>query len=225
MKSYSILFIIFLSFFACEKIENPNVPHEKPEIPEEKPHDFLNDPSLHLSGNVLFIGNSLTSFNDLPQLFKNYSMLRGNDIRTAMHALPYTSLQDLWYAGIIQNFIASGKFAFVVVQQGPSSQEEGRGILLEYGAKLKALCDEYGAKLAFFMVWPDREYYHTFDGVIRNYTDAAYVNHSILCPVGKVWKEHFDAHNDFSYYGGDGFHPSLKGSEVAAKVIHHSLYP
>ncbi len=74
------------------------------------------------------------------------------------------------------------------------------------------------------MVWPSRMYYHTFDGVIKNYTAAAEANNAVLCPAGQVWKTHFDQTNDFSYYGADGFHPSLKGSQVAAKVIFESLF-
>jgi lysophospholipase L1-like esterase len=75
------------------------------------------------------------------------------------------------------------------------------------------------------MVWPSLTYYSTFDGVIFSYTEAANMNNDILCPVGEVWKSHFDVTNDFSYYGTDGFHPSLEGSNVAAQIIYESLFP
>ena len=68
------------------------------------------------------------------------------------------------------------------------------------------------------MVWPSLKYYQTFDGVIKNHQDAASINNAILCPVGQVWKEYFDTTNSFDYYGPDGFHPSMKGSQVAADV-------
>jgi lysophospholipase L1-like esterase len=45
-----------------------------------------------------------------------------------------------------------------------------------------------------------------------------------LCPVGAVWKKHFDETKDYSYYGPDLFHPSQKGSEIAAKVIVDALF-
>lgn len=70
------------------------------------------------------------------------------------------------------------------------------------------------------MVWPSLANYHTFDGVISNYTDAAFSSNAILIPVGRNWKYYFDQTNDFSYYGSDGFHPSLVGSEnVATEII------
>ena len=74
------------------------------------------------------------------------------------------------------------------------------------------------------MVWPSLKYYHTFDGVIKNYTDAAAINNTILIPVGKVWKDYFDKSNNFQYYGPDGFHPSITGSEISAKVIVETLF-
>ena len=73
------------------------------------------------------------------------------------------------------------------------------------------------------MVWPSQANLSMFDGVIKNYTDAASQTQSIVCPVGKVWKEHFDSTKEFSYYGLDRFHPSLKGSQMAAKIIYETL--
>lgn len=110
-----------------------------------------------------------------------------------------------------------------MVQQGPSSQSEGRELLFEAGKRLSQLCHRNDAKLVFFMVWPSRTYYHTFDSVIKNHTDVARAYDAILSPVGKNWKEHFDDSGDFSYYGPDQFHPSLKGSKVSAEIIFKSL--
>ena len=73
------------------------------------------------------------------------------------------------------------------------------------------------------MVWPSREYYHTFDGVIENHREAAKINNALLFPVGEVWKKHFEGTNNFDYYGPDQFHPSEKGSQAAAEIIAQEL--
>jgi hypothetical protein len=96
-------------------------------------------------------------------------------------------------------------------------------MLMDYGQRIKTLCDKHNSQLAFFMVWPARVNSENFEGVITNYSDAARTTGSLLCPVGKIWREHFEVTQDYSYYGPDGFHPSLKGSEVAAEVIYESL--
>ena len=168
---------------------------------------------------ILFVGNSLTYTNDLPALVELEAKARGVKIKSKMLAYPNYALVDHWNDGELQKHIQSEKYNYVIVQQGPSSQTEGKEMLLESGELIARLCEQSGAQLAFFMVWPSRIYYHTFDGVIANYGMAADSTGTILLPVGKVWKDHFDQTKDFSYYGPDSFHPSLRGSQVAAEVI------
>lgn len=173
--------------------------------------------------NILFIGNSLTYTNDLPKLVKKTTKEKGLNIQTEMVAKPDYALIDHWSDGIVQNLISKKNFDLVIVQQGPSSQDFGKEILIEYGKKIKKLCEENNAELAFFMVWPSRQYYHTFEGVIENHTEAAKINNALLFPVGEVWKKHFEETNNFDYYGPDQFHPSQKGSQAAAEIIAQEL--
>lgn len=177
------------------------------------------DGSIH----VLFVGNSLTYYNDLPLKVVEAAARDGKQFVVEMLAFPNYALEDHWLIGRMQQMVCQGNFDYVVVQQGPSSQEDGRAMLLEYGALLKTLCDSRGSKLAFFMVWPAKQNYHTFPGVISNYSEAALTTNSILCPVGSIWKRYMDRSNDYSYYSSDNFHPSVLGSQVAADIIYSSL--
>jgi hypothetical protein len=173
---------------------------------------------------ILFVGNSLTYYNDLPKLVAKIGKDNGVEIKPEMIAYPNYALEDHWNDGVIQTLIANKKYHFVVVQQGPSSQADGRAMLLDYGTRIKNICTPHNTKLAFFMVWPARSNFHTFDGVIKNYTDAAAATNSLLCPVGRDWKEYFSSTGDYSYYGPDMFHPSQRGSENAASVIFKTLF-
>lgn len=174
--------------------------------------------------SILFVGNSLTYFNDLPKMVARAGLNRGITIKTEMIAHPNYALEDHWNDGYMQTLIARNKYDFVVVQQGPSSQADGRIMLLDYGARIKNICVPQNTQLAFFMVWPAFSNFHTFDGVINNYTAAAAATNSLLCPVGKLWKEHFLSTGDYSYYGPDMFHPSQAGTEHAAMVIFETLF-
>lgn len=173
---------------------------------------------------ILFVGNSLTYFNNLPELVELEAASKDIDLKANSITKGNYAIVDHWADGIVQQEIKSQQYDFVVIQQGPSSQEEGYQMLMDGGKDYANLCEANDTQLAYFMVWPSRQYYYTFDGVIRNYTESAKANNALLCPVGKIWKEHFDVTNDFSYYGPDGFHPSLEGSKVAAEVIVKSLF-
>lgn len=168
---------------------------------------------------VLFVGNSLTYTNDLPELVERTAENRRISVETEMIAKPNYALIDHWKDGKVKKAIKRKNFDLVIIQQGPSSQDFGKEILIEYGKKFKDLCEDNNAELAYFMVWPSRQYDHTFSGVIKNHEEAAEINQALLFPVGAVWKKHFDNTGNFDYYGPDQFHPSVKGSQIAAEVI------
>ena len=218
MKLTKTCFFLMICVFihcTCTK----SVPQDTEEK-TPKPNIFYENPDA----KILFIGNSLTYTNNLPQLMQEYAFKKEKKINVFCQCLPNYALIDHWNEGIIQEKIKTEGYTHIIIQQGPSSQEEGRMILMEYGAMIKQLADANKATLGFYMVWPARSNYGNFDGVIKNYTDAARVNQAILCPVGQEWKKYFDETKDFSYYSSDDFHPSLKGSIKAAEVIYHSLF-
>ncbi len=218
MKMLKILLVVF-TLISCHSDDGGNTPSTNTS------GQGTGGTSPVFDYSVLFIGNSLTYSNLLPALVAEESNNRGVRISTHMVALPNYALIDHWNDGLIQSQIATGNYDFVVIQQGPSSQPFGRSILIEYGQRIKELCDANGTQLAFFMVWPSLGYYETFDGVIQNYTDAAVMASSLLCPVGSQWKAYQDNTGDFSYYGPDGFHPSVGGSRFAATIIAQTLFP
>ena len=184
----------------------------------------FSDNTSNTDFNILFIGNSLTYSNNLPELVRSSAKQKGIIVETKMIAYPNYAIIDHWNDGQVHEEISTRKYNYIIIQQGPSSQPYGREILIEYGKKYSTLCKNNNAQLSYFMVWPSLTYYDTFDGVIKNHQDAASINDAILCPVGQVWKEYFDTTNKFDYYGPDGFHPSLKGSKVAADVIVEYLF-
>jgi len=222
MKLFKIVFIILtcIGSYNCSSSSSKIEGSEPTIIEDDINLDNLNNTDY----NILFVGNSLTYTNNLPELVKQRAKEKGITIGIKTIAKPNYAIVDHWAEGDVQQYIKSKKFDFVIIQQGPSSQQDGRDMLVNGGKKYAELCNENSTKLCYFMVWPSLTYYQTFDGVIKNHEDAASINNAILCPVGKIWKDNFDATNEFDYYGPDGFHPSLLGSQVAANVIVATLF-
>ncbi len=140
-----------------------------------------------------------------------------------MLALPNYALEDHWNESKAQKEIESGLYNFVVVQQGPSSQTEGRTYLLDYGLKFDVLCDQYNAKLVSYMVWPAKARSADFPGVFESYKLLADSVNGIFCPAGKAWLKVWENYPEFKLYGPDDFHPDYRGSLLAAMVIYGSI--
>jgi len=81
---------------------------------------------------VLFIGNSLTSANDLPHLVQQIARAAGVSMTVASVTKPNFSLEDHWNDGEALDSIAKGGWDAVVLQQGPSSLPESQAHLLEW---------------------------------------------------------------------------------------------
>ncbi|MFV1987787.1 MAG: SGNH/GDSL hydrolase family protein [Gemmatimonadota bacterium] len=173
---------------------------------------------------ILFVGNSLTYTNDLPDMVQRLLQAHGNvgDVGVGTVAFPNFGLMDHWAQGAARSAIASGQWDYVVIQQGPSATE-GRPSLLEYSRRFADEVEAVGGRLALYMVWPAANRFLDFNGVSASYEAAAEQNDSLLFPAGEAWREAWALDPNLDLYGPDGFHPSLLGTHLAALVIYQQL--
>jgi hypothetical protein len=90
-------------------------------------------------------------------------------------------------------------------------------ILKKDAGRFAELIRTSGAKPALYMVWPSIDRPQDWNGVDISYTDAAAACKCLLLPAGRAW--HLFEKGDRPLFGGDGFHPSPTGSDLAAIVI------
>ncbi|MBL7726504.1 MAG: hypothetical protein JNM68_02410 [Dinghuibacter sp.] len=173
--------------------------------------------------NILFVGNSLTYYNQLPEMIKELSLQDSVTVTYTAHCYPDYALDDHWKDGKIQKEIKSGKYQFVVAQQGPSALPESQQMLLDAVKKLSRLCKKNNTRLALYMVWPARQHLFNLDKVIESYTRAATETGSLICAAGTAWKNAWAEQPETALYGNDGFHPSPQGSLLAALTIYGTL--
>src|SRR5688500_14029936 len=88
---------------------------------------------------VLFIGNSLTSSNDLPGMIETLARTSGGPrVDCDAVAFPNFSLEDHWNRGDAGKAIARGGWNTIILQQGPSALPESQVLLREYTRKFDA---------------------------------------------------------------------------------------
>lgn len=176
------------------------------------------DPSGSL--RVLFIGNSLTEFNDLPKMVRALSdSAGGQPIRVGEVTFGGFSLQDLWNQGDALEAIDSRRWDVVVMQQGPSSLEASRAELIDWTGRFAARIRAAGGRPALYQVWPMDYRLDVFDRVLDSYRLAAESVQGELLPAGAAWAAAWESDPGLPLYGPDGFHPSAMGSYLAALAI------
>jgi hypothetical protein len=174
---------------------------------------------------VLFIGNSLTYYNDLPAIVEALARAGGQpplDWKGVL--LPGTSLEDQWRDGRARKAIAQGPWDYVVLQQGPSALDESRRSLLEFVARFAKEIRAAGARPAIYMVWPSSSRTSDFDDVSQSYRMAARQVDGLLFPVGEAWRAAWKRDSKLALYSKDGLHPTPAGSYLAGLVMYGQLY-
>ena len=178
---------------------------------------------LAAATRILFIGNSLTYANDLPQKVCALAAAAGRQAVCESLARPDFSLEDHWNLKEAQKVIARG-WDVVVLQQGPSALPESRVLLVEYVKRFDAEIRKAGGRTALYMVWPSRSRAGDFDGVVQSYTAAAGAVGGLLLPAGEAWRAAWRLDASLPLYAADGFHPSPMGTHLAALVIHRQVF-
>jgi hypothetical protein len=171
---------------------------------------------------ILFVGNSLTYFHDVPLLVRQLAARQDVSVSTATIAHPDFSLEDHWNNGIADE-IRRLSPDFVVMQQGPSSLVENRAHLVHWSQQLAAVIRDAGGEPALYMVWPDHTRRFAFSAVETSYAEAARAVNGRLLPVGTTWLRAWDQDPDLPLYSSDGLHASYLGALAAAQTIYAGL--
>lgn len=175
--------------------------------------------------HVLFIGNSLTSVNDLPATVAAIAQSAGDTVRTLAVTRGNFALIDHLNGGSdAVDAIRLGGWHFVVLQQGPTSTG---GVAHDSLVLWTQMFDTHvraaGARTALYEVWPAADRFAFFDNVRAAYAAAAAGVNGVFLPAGEAWREAWARDATLALYGSDQFHPSPLGTYLAALTIYEKL--
>lgn len=173
---------------------------------------------------VLFVGNTLTSTNNLPQMVQTIGEATGYEIAVRSLTFMNYSLNDHWGRGEAQRTIQAADWDIVVLQQGPSHLALEKLQLKEVTQKFDPIIRAQGATPALLMVWPEASRPASFDAVADSYTKAADAVQGMLFPVGEAWRAAWNLDPELALYGPDGFHPTELATVLGALVIYQQLF-
>jgi hypothetical protein len=137
---------------------------------------------------VLFIGNSLTSYNNLPGIVEAMGRARGVELDVHSVLRNNASVQDHWDEGTARRMVENGRWDFVIFQHGPSASEDGRIALREAMALFAPKVRAAGGVPALYMVWPFATRPQDLDRVRETYALAAQDANGLFLPAGEAWR-------------------------------------
>ena len=192
--------------------------------------------------SVLFIGNSYTYVNDLPNTLRQLALSLGDTVTVASSAPGgYTLFQHSTYAPTLAA-IESQDWDYVVMQEQSQLGALPLDVTTtEIGATSLAqrIEDNYECTYpVFYMTWGRQNgddqncanfpFMCTYDGMQQglrtNYIALAEYNDGFVAPVGAAWKVVRDTQPGINLYDADGSHPSPAGTYLAACVFYCTLF-
>ena len=171
---------------------------------------------------VLFIGNSHTYFNDMPQMFKQICQENSIDITVTMLARGYKGLDYHCKEPQTRFNILYGEYDIVVLQHLQSGFD--KEVLYNSVKELKEWIDVSGAKPILYMTWSLKEEREKQKELTEGYREVGEKFGIPVAPAGEVWWRYFDEYPEEVLYFKDNKHASPLGSMLAAYTIFYTIF-
>ena len=185
--------------------------------------------------SILFIGNSYTYYNSMPQLFEAMAENKfpNKEIVTKFLGGGGVTLKEHWEYGIAASEIKNGNWDFVVLQEqsmlGTEIIIENESLVgnpnefFKYSKLFNQIIVQTGASTVFYLTWSSKQKPEQ-----QKYLDYAYMTiakelKSKIVPVGIVWDKVRENKN-FDLYQTDGSHPSIYGSYLGAMILFTTIF-
>ncbi|MFM7595181.1 MAG: hypothetical protein ACKO4Y_03275 [Flavobacteriales bacterium] len=197
---------------------------------------FVNSQPL----NVLFIGNSYTYANDLPGTFSQIATAMGDQVNVDSKANGGYTFQMHAQDPITYQKINSQAWDYVIIQgqsQEPSfpfGQVNTQSIPFAMQLADSVYANHECAQVNYFMTWgrengdPQWDSINTFYKMNARLRDAylriADSSKAGVSPVGSAWRYIRETQPSIQLYVGDGSHPSVAGTYLAASVFYVALF-
>ncbi|HHU95992.1 MAG: hypothetical protein QM237_06780 [Bacteroidota bacterium] len=180
--------------------------------------------SLFTMGNedtlrVLFVGNSYTYYNNLPQLVSILSEQTGTKLITQKSVVGGAKLSEHWH-GLrdlkTKEMIRTGHYDIVVLQEYSMGAIEQSDSLKLYAKLFCEFIKENGAVPYLYQTWAREKVPQYFETIEKVYAEVAEENDARLVPVGRAWRLANQSRPNIQLFDADGSHPSNLGTFLAA---------
>jgi hypothetical protein len=185
---------------------------------------------------VLFIGNSFTHMNALPNIVRELARSGDKRLQVDMIAPGGRRLREHAADPLVHERLAAEAWDYVVLQeqsQIPSLTQMRRNEMLPAAQALAKRIRERDAQPLLFMTWGRRmgwpeggfaDYSAMQQAITNGYREVSRELRIPVMPIGEAWRSALAEDLHLQLWDADGIHPSKAGSYLAACVIYASLF-
>lgn len=195
------------------------------------------------SQKILFVGNSYTFYNNMPQLFFKLSESGGKDV-----LVDQSTFAGYWLDNHLSNDHTSYKLQkedwdYVIIQeqsQVPTVKYWREASMKPAAEILNTIIKEGGAETVLFMTWGRKyggeqllydfassdfdNYNQMQDSLESSYRELADYLDATLAPVGLAWENALIINPELNLWDDDQSHPTYEGSYLTACVFYAILF-
>ena len=184
---------------------------------------------------VLFVGNSLTFFNDLPEIFARLAGSGGHAVEVGMSAQGGQTFAGHASSPTTLKKLTGQRWDFIVLQEQsriPAIAAQRSEHMLPAVRLLEEKAAESGADTVLFLTWASRDglpsagfkdYVAMQAAIEAGYLEVAGEIGAMVAPVGVAWQRALEEHPELELWQRDGSHPSPEGTYLTACVFHATL--
>jgi hypothetical protein len=185
---------------------------------------------------ILFVGNSYTFTNDLPEIFVNIAKAGGHQVEIEMFADGGWTLSRHSQSNQLIKWIRRGTWDYVILQEHSLTSAKVKDREQSMYPAVRYLDSEVrdnGAKTILFMTWGYRdglpkENFSNFNqmqaAITEGYQQIGDELDVMIAPVGIAWEIGVNESPQLDLWSKDGSHPNMKGSYLAACVFYATIY-
>ena len=173
------------------------------------------------SVRVLFIGNSYTYGNDLPDLLAQLMTAKGVKFGYESITAGGATLQKHWEEGKALAAIRRKPWDFVVLQEQSVRPFTNRDSFFQYTRLLDTEIRKTTAKTLLYATWAAKATPEEQPKLTEAYKTIGNELGSLVAPVGEAWK--LALADSLSLHGPDGRHPNMAGSYLAGCMLYRVI--
>jgi hypothetical protein len=177
---------------------------------------------------VLFVGNSLTYYNDLPGLVEQLSCRQSKPIQVESVTWPWATLKFHWETGIAARKLGQSHWDYVILQEFSTLPATDPRATIEDFRRFNELINHSGAALIIFENWTHLRRPQDEPAMAATYRDVQATTGGVMAPIGTAFRDCQKTRPQIDLiehgFGEDGRHSTVAGTYLAACVISRVIY-